>query len=173
MAYIYSISMRLVWSEESAEFLLPLLESLSSPPIQISAKNNLFQGMLHHQKGLLYGKAELRYAKAWTEIENKISSIAPAQSAGSIPQPGADPYRNTKTDEHRLLDLFMAGEAPLYALGYFSVGASSPHNRGKLALLFQELCSVVLSSFWWRMSPNKEEAPLSTGEVVLLGLSKV
>jgi hypothetical protein len=169
--HIYSLSMRLVWQEESAEVLSPLL--LSNAPISREHSGALFGAMLQQQASLVCCDASLQYAKRWSEIEDAAWFHAPATSEGALQQLGRDPYRNAKVDEFRVLDLFVAGEAPLYALGYFSVGASKPHSRSKIALLFQELRPLLPRVFEWRMSPQKEQAPLSLAEVTSLGVSVV
>lgn len=172
---IYSLSMRLAWREDNAKALGALLRGLSAAnkltdttkPEERGSFLALTNSVLQQLGGLDFGSVTLEYARRWSDLQGQLAEAqAQAASASKPAFNTKDPYRSSQPGEYRVIDLYLAGTAPLHAAGFFSVGAAKPHSRAKISLLFQELRLLFPSVIWWRIGPPEEQAPLSIEETL-------
>jgi hypothetical protein len=172
---IYSLSMKLVWREDNAKALGTLLRGLSNATTLTDTtkpeERGLFlsftNSVIQQLNGLDFGSITLEYVRRWGDLQRPLSEAQTKPMSTSKPLSGSkDPYRSSQPGEYRVIDLYLAGPAPLHAAGFFSVGAAKPHSRVKISLLFQELRSLFPALIWWRMGPREEQAPLSSEEAL-------
>jgi hypothetical protein len=172
---IYSLSLKLAWREDNAKTLSALLRGLSAAnkitdttkPEEREPFLALINSVIQQLSGLDYGSITLEYVRRWIDLQKSLEEARTKPTSSSKPMyRSKDPYRSSQPGEYRVLDLYLAGAAPLQAAGFFSVGAAKPHSRAKISLLFQELRALFPMLVWWRMSPQEEQAPLSLEEAL-------
>ena len=172
---IYSLSMRLAWREDNAKALGALLRGLSvatkatdaSKPEERASFLALTNSVIQQLHGLDFGSVTLEYVQRFGDLQRPFLEAQAQLLSASRPMSGSkDPYRSSQPGEYRVIDLYLAGQAPLHAAGFFSVGAAKPHNRSKISLLFQELRLLFPALIWWRIGPQEEQAPLTLEEAL-------